>query len=219
MNLAPRIANPEQADCCKWIDRQMTEAEQAFLGPLPVLRAASQAGETRGHRLAPAALPYTQVARLWLARRCCSTLLQPFLPDHLSARAPSTLALPSLTGCRPDIGSPGAPSALTQSSVLLAHMLRGSVHFQSEVGENLSGGAAVPPQQLALLCPSFDSGKLAPGPIQYCLHDISVGQAGTDSAWEHFSPKTRRSRTAPAFRQPCPVALWPLDPSAGERTL
>ena len=147
-------------------------------------------------------------------------LLQLFLPDPLSARAPSTLALPSLTGCRPDIGSPGALSALARSSVLLAHMFRGSVHFQSKVNENLSGGAAV---LLPAVGPPLSQlqrrGSWPQAPYSAVYVTSQWVRQGLTQPGNTFPPRQEGQGQPLLSGQPCPVALWPLDPSAGERTL
>lgn len=56
--------------------------------------------------------------------------------------------------------------------------------------------------QLSLVSFPLMVGKLARGPIQCYLHDISAGLAAADSPPEPFSPKTRRLGKTPWFRQP-----------------
>lgn len=131
------------------------------------------------------------------------------LPDAAPALPPSltlssALALPSLTAAGLTL-APQVPS--------LAHMLRGSVHFQSEISENLSGGAAV-------LLPAVDpplsqlrrQGSWPQAPYSAVYVTSQWVWQGLTQPRSTFSPRQEGQGQPLLSGQPCPAALWPLDP-------
>lgn len=108
---------------------------------------------------------------------------------------------PSLTGCGLDIGSPGSRLCLHFSPQPLSLTCSGALFTSkmSEEAKSFWSPSRPPPVVLAL---TMGSRPKAP----YCLHDISVGLAGADSAPEPFSKPRKTAR----FRGSCcPASLCP----------